>query len=153
MWVCTSVYYRYQVQLMSFQEDERETLAMLEDVLAFIDAFDQPRERDAALKDDGMSLQCKTSASGTSRPKKIAHRERVKAEIQQLRHEAAVLELWLERLETNCSPAAENARSSAAAWSASAWMDILVQEFQRRKRSEATNRKLKAMPQLSCCIT
>lgn len=66
-------------------DDECEALATLKDALAFIDACDpQPQGKNAV----GHTHQSECNRNGVT-TKKMAHRERVKAELQQLRHEAA----------------------------------------------------------------
>lgn len=139
-------------------DDEREALATLEDALAFIDACEQQQEGEVVCVGRALPSKTKRSRRNGVSTKKLAHRERVKAELQQLRHEAAALELWLTRMKmahiysgsagTRAPTSIEHSIvpcTSRLGVASSQWMEILVREFQRRKRSETKNHKLKAL--------
>lgn len=151
-------------QIMSFLpplDDERETLATLEDALAFIDAHEQQQKEAVLAVDRIRRFKPTQRASGIgASTKKLAHRERVKAELLRLRYEAAALEICLTRLKlkrafpNGAGAASTDSSTDVIAKHSSAvhrsvvstkWIEIVVREYQRRKQSEAANRQLKAL--------
>lgn len=137
------------ISLLPPLDDERETLATLEDALAFIDACEQQKEDESVCVSQAMPSKTKRSRRNGVTTKKTAYRERVKAELQQLRHEAAALELWLTRIKLShiySDAAVTRIDHSIIPHSLnSQWIEVLVREFQRRRQSEAKNLKLKAL--------
>lgn len=137
--------------------DEREANATLQDAFAFIDAY-----RDEAPHAYALSWAETGAASVKMEPqdrpvkkKRMEHRERVKGELQRLRTEAEVLEATLLRLQRSPpsfrkahgllarSPA--DVQSFNARGASSESMEVVVREYTRRKASETTNQKLKAL--------
>lgn len=142
---------------MLFLQSEYESNATMCEALAFIDAFE---------------AQESASTSGDSSPgrlqktkKKRSHRDRVKSELQRLRNDASALEVTLTRLKQSLRYSVRGSDPRSQRWRpiaaqlevqspgtvtersddprVAAWMEIAIDEYRRRRQSEATNRQLK----------
>lgn len=137
---------------MSFLLTDLEAGATLEDALAFIDAFEQDSlSGDVSTGSDSSSPPASTSSDSPKRAKaaaapKMRQAERVKREMHKLRRDAEQLEATLARLKAAAQGRGMNpgAVHEIEAFSASA-ASLMIREYQRRRQSEATNRKLKAL--------
>lgn len=126
-------------------ESEREADATLQDALAFIDAFETETVPNLAV----------------NRPKraKRPHRERVKSEIERLRNDAEALEATLVRMKqasgfqarkkiqvvVHGSPSTTAQFDAHKTHATDGWMEIVVDEYRRRRQAETTNQQLKGL--------
>lgn len=150
---------------MLLLQSESESTATLCEALAFIDAFEAQEEPTASTSggDSSPGLQ------PIKPKKKRSHRDRVKSELQRLRNDASALEVTLTRLKQSLrysvresDPRSQQWRPIAATAAqleiqsrgtdtkhrssdprVAAWMEIAIDEYRRRRQSEATNRQLK----------
>lgn len=132
-------------------ESECEAEATLLDALAFIDAFSSDSPIEPAFAPPVKRKK------RNSRP----HRERVRSEIERLRGDAEALETTLARMkqqsaerENKAVTAVINGSPSTAAQfdghrlqahGTDRWMEIVVEEYRRRRQTEDTNRLLKKL--------
>lgn len=135
---------------MQWLQSDHEANATLCEALAFIDAFDTSTSSSA------------TGDYSSGVKKKRSHRDRVKSELQRLRNDASALEVTLTRLKQSLRRSIQESSSqshqrrpvslidsTADADSTSndprvaAWMEVAMDEYRRRRQSEATNRQLK----------
>lgn len=134
---------------MNFLWSDFDASATLQDALAFIDAFEDEDilRVDSALGSDSSSPPASTSSDSPKHPKpKVRQAERVKREMQKLRRDAEQLEATIARLKAAAQDRGmgPGAVQTIEAFSASA-ANQMIREYQRRRQSEATNRKLKAL--------
>lgn len=148
-------------------ENEPEALATLQDALAFIDAFEAEtlaqsgEEATPGESTNRSRRRCVPSSTGArSSQKKRSHTERVKCELERLRKDAEALEATLKRLKLRSSetlavrwaPSPVGRQSSSLSWPSkgsgprvATWMEIVMEEYRRRRESEALNRRLRVM--------
>lgn len=128
----------------------------LQEVLAFIDACEAETTASRSSGDGNVSTGDSAEPKSASREKKRSQSERVKMELQQLRNDAEALETSLKRLKRSLGPAKSaqsrsNAHPQLGSTSlgrgpgAAMWMFIMLQEHQRRRKSENVNRRLRAL--------
>lgn len=143
-----------------------ESEGALQEALAFIDAFEADAATSSSSGDADASLDETTKpTSAPRRKKKRSHTERVKTELERLRNDAEALENTLKRLKQSTPNRPQS--QLAVRWSpsvsgdfdknslrltrgvkdpvATMWMEIVVEEFRRRRESEVLNSRLRAM--------
>lgn len=132
---------------MLLLENEREADATLQDALAFIDAF------------EAETVDAAASTVKRAKRAKRPHRERVKSEIERLRNDAEALEATLTRMKqasgfqarkkiqvvVHGSPNTAAQFDSHKIHATNGWMEIVVDEYRRRRQAEATNQQLRSL--------
>lgn len=127
---------------MSFLE---ESSATLQDVLAFIDAY----EGDAANPTATCCMRTPQRGNAVDPRKSRSQSYRIRTEILRLRREAQALEARIAEL-TSSDISYEQKLMALNALNSNAlrskrWIETVLHEYRRRRESERTNRQLKAL--------
>ncbi|KAG1712524.1 hypothetical protein DVH05_000267 [Phytophthora capsici] len=141
---------------MSFSGHKTEDFVTVEEAIAFIDSFDAilgESESTSPTSDsssDSRSVATKQPSKRKRKSNPPGYTTRVqqkkKAELQQLRDQVVLLEQQSERLKKNRQSSSETEPTdSEIAKQQAKWEQLVASEYQARRESEETNRKLKAI--------